>query len=149
MSSTGFGEQIHPTDRIREVLNAYSFSSAILREILANSDDAGATEQVCPLPPSMRPNLNAPARKLPWIVEPTHRKGYSIQRLVIPKDPPSWLTTTAFLRKKTGTLSSSSVTLQRQRALRKFVNYGTMLSASSPTTGRSGSLDWASVPATM
>lgn len=75
MSSTGFGEQIHPTDRIREVLNAYSFSSAILREILANSDDAGASEQVCPQRPSMRLDLTALARQLPWIAELTHRKG--------------------------------------------------------------------------
>lgn len=46
MSSIDFGEKIHPTDRIREVLNSYPFSTTIIRELLANSDDAQATEQV-------------------------------------------------------------------------------------------------------
>ncbi|KAJ3531465.1 hypothetical protein NMY22_g8142 [Coprinellus aureogranulatus] len=45
MSSIDFGEKIHPTDRIREVLNAYPFGTTVIREVLANSDDAQASEQ--------------------------------------------------------------------------------------------------------
>jgi sacsin len=42
----GFGESVAPTDAIKAILGNYPFSIGLLREILQNSDDAGATEQV-------------------------------------------------------------------------------------------------------
>ncbi|XP_006457065.1 hypothetical protein AGABI2DRAFT_181424 [Agaricus bisporus var. bisporus H97] len=41
-----FGEHVAPTDAIRDILRGYPFSIGLLREILQNSDDAKATEQV-------------------------------------------------------------------------------------------------------
>ncbi|THH29382.1 hypothetical protein EUX98_g4793 [Antrodiella citrinella] len=41
-----FGQSAKPTAAIRNILDTYPFSIGILREILQNSDDAGATRQV-------------------------------------------------------------------------------------------------------
>ena len=41
-----FGEKIRPIDSIKGILASYPFSVGIFRELLQNSDDAGATEQV-------------------------------------------------------------------------------------------------------
>ncbi|KXN83781.1 Sacsin [Leucoagaricus sp. SymC.cos] len=40
-----FGEQVVPTDAIRDILRGYPFSVGLFREILQNSDDARATKQ--------------------------------------------------------------------------------------------------------
>jgi hypothetical protein len=40
-------EQVDITALIQGILNGYPGNSAILREYLQNSDDAGATKQVC------------------------------------------------------------------------------------------------------
>lgn len=42
----GFGEKIRPIDSIKGILAAYPFSIGLFRELLQNSDDAGATVQV-------------------------------------------------------------------------------------------------------
>ncbi|KAF9267247.1 hypothetical protein L218DRAFT_895575 [Marasmius fiardii PR-910] len=41
-----FAEEFDPTDNIKAILDAYPFSIGIFRELLQNSDDAGATKQV-------------------------------------------------------------------------------------------------------
>lgn len=41
-----FGEKILPIDSIKGILASYPFSLGLFRELLQNSDDAGATEQV-------------------------------------------------------------------------------------------------------
>jgi hypothetical protein len=42
-------EKVDITALLQGILNAYPGNSAILREYLQNSDDAGAKKQVCPL----------------------------------------------------------------------------------------------------
>jgi len=42
-----FVDQVHPTMVIKGILSAYPFSLGLFREFLQNSDDAGATKQVC------------------------------------------------------------------------------------------------------
>ncbi|TFK35891.1 hypothetical protein BDQ12DRAFT_267709 [Crucibulum laeve] len=42
----GFGQNVDPTAAIRAILGSYPFSIGLLRELLQNSDDARATEQV-------------------------------------------------------------------------------------------------------
>ena len=41
-----FGETVNPVAAIQAILHDYPFSASILRELLQNSDDAGATKQV-------------------------------------------------------------------------------------------------------
>ena len=45
--SQAFGENVAPTAAISAILGSYPFSIGLLRELLQNSDDAGATKQVC------------------------------------------------------------------------------------------------------
>jgi hypothetical protein len=40
------GERIAPTAAIAAILNSYPFSAGLFRELLQNSDDAGASQQV-------------------------------------------------------------------------------------------------------
>jgi hypothetical protein len=42
-----FGEHITPARAIKQILDSYPFSVGLFRELLQNSDDARATEQVC------------------------------------------------------------------------------------------------------
>jgi hypothetical protein len=42
-----FGERIPRTLGIKSILDSYTFGNGNLRELLQNSDDAGATKQVC------------------------------------------------------------------------------------------------------
>lgn len=42
-------EKVDITALLKGILNAYPGNSAILREYLQNSDDARATNQVCPI----------------------------------------------------------------------------------------------------
>ena len=42
-----FGERVPRTFVIKSILDSYTFGNGNLRELLQNSDDAGATEQVC------------------------------------------------------------------------------------------------------
>ncbi|KAL0575885.1 hypothetical protein V5O48_006085 [Marasmius crinis-equi] len=57
-----FGEKFKATDNIKAILDAYPFSIGIFREILQNSDDAGAKEQVFVLDTSTHhsDNINDP-----------------------------------------------------------------------------------------
>ncbi|KIL60445.1 hypothetical protein M378DRAFT_82133 [Amanita muscaria Koide BX008] len=41
-----FGERVSPVAAIQAILHDYPYSASILRELLQNSDDAGATKQV-------------------------------------------------------------------------------------------------------
>ena len=41
-----FGETVSPVAAIQAILHDYPFSASILRELLQNSDNAGATKQV-------------------------------------------------------------------------------------------------------
>ncbi|KAH8096582.1 hypothetical protein BXZ70DRAFT_323958 [Cristinia sonorae] len=41
-----YGQRVRPTAAIRNILDTYPFSIGIFRELLQNSDDAGASEQV-------------------------------------------------------------------------------------------------------
>ena len=43
---TDFGEQVDLTANLASILRRYPFSTGLFREILQNSDDAGATKQV-------------------------------------------------------------------------------------------------------
>ena len=45
-TSSAFGENVDRLGSIRSILDNYPFSAGLLREILQNSDDAKATEQV-------------------------------------------------------------------------------------------------------
>jgi hypothetical protein len=47
--STSFGEYSAPTDTIAGILASYPFSIGIFRELIQNSDDAGASKQVSTL----------------------------------------------------------------------------------------------------
>jgi hypothetical protein len=49
--NSGFGESVSPVAAIQAILHDYPFSASILRELLQNSDDARATNQVCAAPP--------------------------------------------------------------------------------------------------
>jgi hypothetical protein len=42
-----FGENVDPSAAIRGIIGLYPFSAGIFRELLQNSDDAGAKKQVC------------------------------------------------------------------------------------------------------
>lgn len=46
MASSAFRENVDLLGVIRSILDNYPFSAGLLREILQNSDDAKATEQV-------------------------------------------------------------------------------------------------------
>jgi sacsin len=39
-------EEVNTADAIRAILDSYPFGNGLLRELLQNSDDAGATSQV-------------------------------------------------------------------------------------------------------
>ena len=45
MDTEDYGQRVRPTAAIRAILDAYPFSVGIFRELLQNSDDAGATKQ--------------------------------------------------------------------------------------------------------
>lgn len=47
MESKPCGETISLLARIKHILADYPFSAGLLRELLQNSDDARATQQVC------------------------------------------------------------------------------------------------------
>lgn len=53
--SGSFRESVSPLAAIQAILHDYPFSASILRELLQNSDDAGATKQVGATP--LRCNL--------------------------------------------------------------------------------------------
>ena len=47
LSMRSFGERVPRTFVIKSILDSYTFGNSNLRELLQNSDDVGATEQVC------------------------------------------------------------------------------------------------------
>jgi hypothetical protein len=55
------GERIKPTAAIAAILNSYPFSVGLFRELLQNSDDALASEQV-----RILYNFVFTAEELPW-----------------------------------------------------------------------------------
>jgi hypothetical protein len=47
MPPQSFRERVDTTASIKSILDSYPFGNGLLRELLQNSDDAGATNQVC------------------------------------------------------------------------------------------------------
>ncbi|KAM6499265.1 hypothetical protein JOM56_004773 [Amanita muscaria] len=54
-----FGERVSPVAAIQAILHDYPYSASILRELLQNSDDAGATTQIFVLDKGVQPALMA------------------------------------------------------------------------------------------
>ncbi|KIL60438.1 hypothetical protein M378DRAFT_46493, partial [Amanita muscaria Koide BX008] len=57
--SLSFGERVSPVAAIQAILHDYPYSASILRELLQNSDDAGATKQIFVLDKGVQPALMA------------------------------------------------------------------------------------------
>ncbi|KIL57836.1 hypothetical protein M378DRAFT_87361, partial [Amanita muscaria Koide BX008] len=72
---SSFGETVSPVTAIQAVLRDYPFSASILRELLQNSDNAGATKQV---------------RRLEVFLNSWHsQRIYAVQVFLLDKDNPA------------------------------------------------------------
>jgi len=72
MATSAFSESVDLLGVIRNILQNYPYSPALLRELLQNSDDAKATIQVGPIAGVTIDKLTR-FRHLCWTVETTHR----------------------------------------------------------------------------
>ena len=65
LSMRNFGERVPRTFVIKSILDSYTFGTGNLRELLQNSDDAGAAEQVCQQSERLSLNtLNLPLQQI-------------------------------------------------------------------------------------
>ena len=102
--SDSFGESVSVLAAIQAILHDYPFSASILRELLQNSDDAGATKQVVAVP-------LADAR-----IKQSHRSSFLTWGMTLRY----WHTMTPSFKKRIGRRSKVSVSRPREQTHREY-----------------------------